>query len=94
MNRRKKPQTGRSVPPDNHNGNGKGRRPQRGGAAQDAVHPGNKKLLEQIRQIISEAPEIRTEKVRPLQEAVEAGTYRIEVRKLANILITKLYPDP
>jgi flagellar biosynthesis anti-sigma factor FlgM len=91
MDKRDKPGPG-NKPPDNHNGNGKGKRSRH--AAKHAVSSGNKKLIEQIRQIISETPEIRPEKVGPLQEAVEQGTYRIDERKLANILITKLFLDP
>jgi len=48
------------------------------------------KLMEQVRQIIAATPEIRPEKVEPLQEAVANGTYEIDARKLANSLITKL----
>jgi flagellar biosynthesis anti-sigma factor FlgM len=50
----------------------------------------NDKLMEQVRQIIAETPEVRPEKVEPLQEAVASGTYEIDARKLANSLITKL----
>ena len=92
MDKREKLGPGRDSPPDNHNGNGKGKRPRH--AAKGAVHPGNEKLIEQIRQIISETPEIRPEKVGPLQEAVEQGTYRVDVRKLASILITRFFLDP
>jgi negative regulator of flagellin synthesis FlgM len=51
-------------------------------------------LLEQVRRIIDETPEIRPEKVEPLREAVESGTYEIDTRKLANRLITKIILDP
>jgi len=50
----------------------------------------NDKLMEQVRQIIAETPEVRPEKVEPLREAVASGTYEIDARKLANSLITKL----
>ena len=50
----------------------------------------NDKLMEQVRQIIAATPEVRPEKVEPLQEAVANGTYEIDARKLANSLITKL----
>jgi flagellar biosynthesis anti-sigma factor FlgM len=50
----------------------------------------NDKLMEQVRQIIAATPEIRPEKVEPLQEAVANGTYEIDARKLANSLISKL----
>jgi flagellar biosynthesis anti-sigma factor FlgM len=54
----------------------------------------NDKLMEQVRQIIAETPEVRPEKVEPLQEAVANGTYEIDARKLANCLITKIILDP
>jgi flagellar biosynthesis anti-sigma factor FlgM len=50
----------------------------------------NSKLIEQVRQIIAAAPEVRAEKVAPLLEAVAAGTYEIDARKVANRLITEL----
>jgi len=50
----------------------------------------NDKLMEQVRQIIAETPEVRPEKVEPLREAVASGTYKVDARKLANSLITKL----
>ena len=50
-------------------------------------------MIEQIRQIIADAPEVRPEKVEPLREAVASGTYEIDARKLANSLITKIILD-
>ena len=50
----------------------------------------NDQLIEQVRQIIADTPEVRPEKVEPLREAVEQGTYEIEARKLANCLIAEL----
>ena len=83
------PETG--VPPDNHKGNGtpnRGRRCPRWPGAPNVQR--NDKLIEQIRQIIADTPEVRTEKVEPLLEAVASGTYEIEARKLANCLIAEL----
>ena len=54
----------------------------------------NDKLIEQVRQIIAATPEVRPEKVEPLREAVEQGTYEIDARKLANCLIAKIILDP
>jgi flagellar biosynthesis anti-sigma factor FlgM len=54
---------------------------------------GNDQLIEQVRQIIAATPEVRPEKVEPLREAVEQGTYEIDPRKLANCLITKIILD-
>jgi flagellar biosynthesis anti-sigma factor FlgM len=50
----------------------------------------NDQLIEQVRQIIAATPEVRQEKVEPLREAVEQGTYEIDARKVANRLITKI----
>jgi anti-sigma28 factor (negative regulator of flagellin synthesis) len=94
MDNRDNEKSGNGTPPTHANGNGvKGREPSLPTLAPKTVLTGNNKLIEQIRQIISEAPEIRLEKVGPLQEALEQGTYGIDVRKLADILITKLFLD-
>ena len=53
----------------------------------------NDKLIEQVRQIIAATPEVRPEKVEPLREALEQGTYEIDARKVANCLITKIILD-
>ena len=50
----------------------------------------NHNLIDQVRQIIEATPEVRPEKVAPLLEAVAAGTYEIDARKLANIFIAEL----
>jgi anti-sigma28 factor (negative regulator of flagellin synthesis) len=86
-------ESGNGKPPGNHNGKGQSKGPGRH-APKDASLAGNEKLIERVRQIISETPEIRPEKVGPLLEAVKQGTYSINVRKLANILITNLFLDP
>jgi anti-sigma28 factor (negative regulator of flagellin synthesis) len=85
---------GRGSPPSNNNGNGKAKGPSWPQQPKSAVFTENDKLIERVRQIISETPEIRPEKVCPLQEALDQGTYNIDVRKLANILIFKLFLDP
>lgn len=96
----KKPKTpkkqgpGTGAPPAKRNGNGV--------EAWSCCYPpgpedsnlqGNDKLIEQVRQIIAATPEVRPEKVEPLREAVEQGTYEIDARKLANCLITKFILD-
>jgi flagellar biosynthesis anti-sigma factor FlgM len=50
----------------------------------------NHNLIDQVRQIIDATPEVRPEKVAPLLEAVAAGTYEIDARKVANRLIAEL----
>jgi flagellar biosynthesis anti-sigma factor FlgM len=91
----KKPGPGTGAPPDKQNGNGAENwscccPP----GPQVPNLQGNDKLIEQVRQIIIATPEVRPEKVEPLQEAVEQGTYEIDARKLANCLIAKLFLEP
>ncbi len=95
MKKPKKQGPGTGAPPAKHNGNGRenwrGDWPPRPGAPNLQR---NDKLIEQVRQIIAETPEVRAEKVEPLLEAVASGTYEIDARKLANCLITKIILDP
>jgi negative regulator of flagellin synthesis FlgM len=51
------------------------------------------RLIEQARQVVAETPDIRPEKVEPVQEAVASGAYEIDARKVANALITKIILD-
>ncbi|PIU53654.1 MAG: flagellar biosynthesis anti-sigma factor FlgM [Deltaproteobacteria bacterium CG07_land_8_20_14_0_80_60_11] len=97
MKKPKKPKRqgpGTGAPPANHNGNGtqtwRVGWPPRPGAPNLQR---NDKLIEQVRQIIADAPEVRPEKVEPLREAVASGTYEIDARKLANSIITKIILD-
>jgi flagellar biosynthesis anti-sigma factor FlgM len=81
-------------PPGNHNGNGalkwRDGGPPRPG---DPKVPRPDQFIEQVRRIIADAPEVRPEKVEPLQEAIASGTYEIDARKVANALITKIILD-
>ena len=97
MKKPKKPKKkgpGTGPPPDKQNGNGA-----QTWSCCHAPGPGapnlerNDTLIEQVRQIIAATPEVRPEKVEPLREAVEQGTYEIDARKLANCLITKIILD-
>jgi flagellar biosynthesis anti-sigma factor FlgM len=95
MKKPKKQGPGTGAPPGNHNGKKTqnwicGCPPQPGAPNLQR----NDNLIEQVRQIIAETPEVRPEKVEPLREAVASGTYEIDARKLANSLITKLILDP
>ncbi len=47
--------------------------------------------LEKVRRIIETTPEVRLEKVAALKEALELGIYRIDSRKLANILLAEWF---
>ncbi len=64
------------------------------GPVQSAANPGNDHLQEKVRQIIAATPEVRPEKVGPLKQAIEEGTYEVDPRKVAKALITKLILDP
>ena len=91
--RTKGPGTG-SRPPGN-NGNDRAAPTSLQARPAPAADPSrNDPLIEKVRQIIEETPEIRSERVGPLQEAVAQGTYEIDARKVANSLITKLIQDP
>jgi anti-sigma28 factor (negative regulator of flagellin synthesis) len=96
MDNRKHKGAGKVAAPADKNGKGKakGKGLSRRQETKDTVLAGNKKLIERVRQIIAETPEIRPEKVGPLLEAVEQGTYDIDVQRLANILLAKLLLEP
>jgi flagellar biosynthesis anti-sigma factor FlgM len=87
---------GTGLPPGNrHDGNGAGDfAPVQSGPSREADAAGYKPLIDQARHIIEATPEIRPEKLAPLKEAVEQGTYKVDTRKLANALITKLLIEP
>jgi hypothetical protein len=94
MKKPKKSGAGTGGPPGNHNGSGalKWRAcgaPRPGGPNV----PGPEQLIEQVRRIVADAPEVRPEKVEPLQEAIASGTYEVDARKVANALITKIILD-
>jgi flagellar biosynthesis anti-sigma factor FlgM len=48
------------------------------------------RLIEKAREVVYQTPEVRPEKVAPLKEAIEQGTYEIDSEKLAEILVEEL----
>ena len=65
--------------------------PRRAGAGPDRLKAVEKaRLLEKALQIIYQTPEVRPEKVAAIKEAIDQGTYEIDSRKLANLLIAEL----
>ncbi len=95
MKKPKNQRPGTGSPPANQIGRGrKGSSPLPARSAREPDPSRNDPLIEQVRQIIAETPEVRPEKVEPLQEAVESGTYEIDARKVAKALITKLILEP
>ena len=49
--------------------------------------------MEKAQEMIEQTPEIRAEKVKALKAAVEEGTYQIDSRRLANILLAILLTE-
>jgi flagellar biosynthesis anti-sigma factor FlgM len=94
MKKPKKQGPGTGAPPGNRNGNNSQNLRDCGpcGLGPPGLQK-DEKLIERVRQIIAETPEIRPEKVDPLREAVASGTYEIDTRKLANCLIAKIILD-
>jgi len=91
MHKRRKKRRGKTSPAAKHNRKSTpGLGPLRSPPASRAYLTRNNKLIEQVRQIIAATPEVRPEKVAPLLEAVAAGTYEIDARKVASRLIAEL----
>jgi hypothetical protein len=95
MDRPRKPRPGRKSPARRTGGGTRDREPlPRAPGRSCCLLTGNRRLLVQVRRIIAATPEVRPEKVAPLKRAVENGTYEIDVRQLANILIAQMILDP
>jgi flagellar biosynthesis anti-sigma factor FlgM len=95
MDKPRKPRPGKKSTPANRQGGGtQVQKPSPLAPGRSGTQAGNGRLLMQVRRIIAATPEVRPEKVAPLQKAVAEGTYEIDARQLANILITKLILDP
>ncbi len=85
MSAKKKRKSGdRSGPPP-------GRASRRGGAGPGAW--ATARVSHRARQVVYLTPEVRPEKVAAIKEAIEAGTYKIDSEKLADILIDELLPE-
>jgi negative regulator of flagellin synthesis FlgM len=54
---------------------------------------GGSRLAEKVREIVSQTPEVRAEKVAALKEALAKGAYRVDARKIANILILQMLTE-
>ncbi len=95
MKKPKNQRSGTGSPPARQTGRGRKKSPPLPASlARDADLNRNELLIEQVCQVIAETPEVRPEKVEPLREAVESGTYEIDARKVANALLTKLLLEP
>jgi flagellar biosynthesis anti-sigma factor FlgM len=51
---------------------------------------GDQRLVELAQQIIDATPEVRAKKVAALKEAIAAGNYHVDSRKLANAILVKI----
>jgi negative regulator of flagellin synthesis FlgM len=90
MKKAKKPGR-RSGPPSTAKGRNPGTGPDPlSTPAGSAELLGNEPLMDQVRKIVAETPEVRPEKVEALQEAVAEGDYEVDARKVANRLIGEL----
>jgi hypothetical protein len=95
MNKPRKKRSGRKSTPASRKGGGsRDQKPWPLAPGWRGPWAGNDRLLVQVRRIIAATPEVRPDKVARLKKAVEEGTYGIDARELANILITKLILDP
>ena len=52
---------------------------------------GKARLIRRAREIVYGTPEVRPEKVAQLKEAIERGAYKIDSRRLADILIKEWF---
>ncbi|MFZ5452230.1 MAG: flagellar biosynthesis anti-sigma factor FlgM [Thermodesulfobacteriota bacterium] len=48
------------------------------------------RLMQKASKVIAETPDVRQEKVEPLKEAVDQGTYPVDAQKVANSMIANM----
>lgn len=48
------------------------------------------RLMQKASEIVAQTPEVREEKVQPLKEAVDQGSYPVDPQKVANSMIAGL----
>lgn len=53
---------------------------------------GGSRLFNQAREVVYRTSEVRPEKVAQLKEAIERGSYEIDSRKIAEILVREWFP--
>ncbi|OAG27670.1 flagellar biosynthesis anti-sigma factor FlgM [Thermodesulfatator autotrophicus] len=51
------------------------------------------KELKKVESIVKASPDIRADKVRAIKEQIEAGTYKVDSKKIANAMLTDLLKD-
>jgi negative regulator of flagellin synthesis FlgM len=70
-----------------------GSRPQKTEATQTAdniVVSQKARLMQKASQVIAETPDVRQDKVDPLKEAVDSGSYPVNAQKVANSMIANM----
>jgi negative regulator of flagellin synthesis FlgM len=61
------------------------------GSSGDTVQiSGRTKEMEELKQVINQMPEIRTEKVNELQQSIEAGTYQVNSLNVAGRILEEI----
>ncbi len=57
----------------------------------DVIHLSPKaRLMQKASQIVAQTPEVRSDKVAPLQEAVQQSSYSVNSQKVANSMISDM----
>jgi len=51
---------------------------------------GKAKEMAELRNVIDQLPEIRTDKVQSIEKAINDGTYKIDAKKIANKMVDEL----
>ena len=51
------------------------------------------KDIKKIESVLKTSPEVRADKVRSIKEQIEAGTYQVDSKKIANAMLTDLIKD-
>ncbi len=51
------------------------------------------KDIKKIESVLKTTPEVRADKVRSIKEQIEAGTYQVDSKKIANAMLTDLIKD-
>ncbi|WP_022852704.1 flagellar biosynthesis anti-sigma factor FlgM [Thermodesulfatator atlanticus] len=51
------------------------------------------KDIQKVEKALKATPDVRTEKIRAIKEQIEAGTYQVDSKKIANAMLTDLIKD-
>lgn len=59
----------------------------------DECLPLNKKYLDQVRNIVRETPDVRTDRIQECQDKVTQGKYVVDSNEVADKLLGRLFAD-